>query len=202
MQSSQGGQARLSCLNDLLPRCGRLSARMVKRCRCTPSFVAQGWPRAAFPRSRDPDQRNRQDRSTGAMQRKPGLETSAISKRATACWWLSVLRYVTGSGQKQRLANFSPHCLFRGRRTRASRQLQHRRTLTLAQARDQHHLPIREFQRIVMSRGVVHVDLSEAREPLPDLLVAQNAGAKQRLAFDILVERNFGTRQQADRHVR
>jgi len=27
-----------------------------------------------------------------------------------------------------------------------------------AQARDQHHLPIREFQRIVMGRGVVHVD--------------------------------------------
>jgi len=82
------------------------------------------------------------------------------------------------------------------------RQLQHGRTLTLAQACDQHHLPVREFQRIVMGHGVVHVDLPEAREPLPDLLVWQNAGAKRRLAFDILVERNFGAGQQADRNMR
>src|SRR6516164_8376704 len=88
-----------------------------------------------------------------------------------------------GSGQKRRLANFSPHCLFRGRRTRASRQLQHRRTLTLAQARDQHYLPVREFQRIVMGHGIVHVDLPEACEPLPDLLVWQNAGAKSHSTF-------------------
>src|SRR5215470_14316981 len=81
-------------------------------------------------------------------------------------------------------------------------QLQHGRTLTLAQARDQHHLPVRKFQRIVMGHGVVYVDLPEACESLPDLLVWQNAGAKRRLAFDILVERNFGAGQQADRNTR
>src|SRR6516165_11767806 len=130
------------------------------------------------------------------------LSGRARGKRATVCWWLSVSRYVTGSGQKQRLANLSPHCLFRGRRVCRDRQLQHGRALTLAQARDQHHLPVREFQRIVMGHGVVYVDLPEACETLPDLLVWQNAGAKQRLAFDILVERNFGAGQQADRNMR
>ena len=136
------------------------------------------------------------------MRRKPGSETLAISKRATIRWWLSVSRYVAGSDQKRRLANLSPHCLLRGRRMCGDRQLQHGRALTLAQARDQYHLPIREFQRIVMGHGVVEVDLPEAREPLPDLLVWQNAEAKRRLAFDILIERKFGAGQQADRNIR
>src|SRR6516165_10135083 len=43
-----------------------------------------------------------------------------------------------GSGQKRRLANFSPHCLSRGHRMRTDRQLQHRRALAFAQAREQH----------------------------------------------------------------
>src|SRR6516162_6488319 len=138
----------------------------------------------------------------GAMRRKPGSETLAIPKRATVCWRLSVSRYVTGSGQERRLANLSPHCLLRGRRTRASRQLQHGRTLTLAQAREQHYLPVWEFQRVVMGHGVVHVDLPEACEPLPDLLVWQDTDAERRITFDILVERNFGAGQQADRNLR
>src|SRR6516225_7842437 len=125
----------------------------------------------------------------------------AILKRATVCRWLSVSRHDAGSSQKRRLANLSPHCLFRGCRMCGDRQLQHSGTLTLAQARDQHHLPVWEFQRIVMSHGVVHVDLPEACEPLPDLLVWQNAGAKRRLAFDIFIERNFGAGQQADRNM-
>ena len=50
-----------------------------------------------------------------------------------------------GSGQKRRLANFSPHCLSRSLRMRADRQLQHRRALAFAQAREQHDLPVREF---------------------------------------------------------
>jgi hypothetical protein len=33
--------------------------------------------------------------------------------------------------------------------------------------------------------------------PLSDLLVRQEAGAEQRLAFDIVVECDLGTRQQA-----
>ena len=43
--------------------------------------------------------------------------------------------------------------------TTATRQLQHSRTLALAQAREQHHLAVREFQRIVMQNVAVHVDL-------------------------------------------
>jgi hypothetical protein len=53
-----------------------------------------------------------------------------------------------------------------------------------------------------MGHGVVHIDLPEAREPLPDFLVRQNTEAERRLTFDILVECDLGTRQQADRNVR
>ena len=53
-----------------------------------------------------------------------------------------------------------------------------------------------------MGHGVVHIDLPEAREPLPDLLVRQDADAERRLAFDTLVECDLGTGQQADRNVR
>ena len=84
---------------------------------------------------------------------------------------------------------------------RAGRQLQHRRTLALAQAREQHHLPIGKLQRIVMGHGIVHVDLPETREALSDLLVRKDADAEGRLAFDILVEGDLGARQQADRDV-
>jgi hypothetical protein len=45
-----------------------------------------------------------------------------------------------------------------------------------------------------MGHGVVHVDLPEAREPLSDFLVRENAETERRLAFDILVERNLGAR--------
>src|SRR5262249_33547249 len=47
-----------------------------------------------------------------------------------------------------------------------------------------------------------HVDWPEARKPLPDLLVLQDTDAERRLTFDILVERNFGAGQQADRNMR
>ena len=43
----------------------------------------------------------------------------------------------------------------------AGRQLQHRRTLILAQAREQHYLSVQEFQHIAMRHGGVHVDLPE-----------------------------------------
>src|SRR6185436_14116894 len=53
-----------------------------------------------------------------------------------------------------------------------------------------------------MGHGVVRSDLPETREPLPDLLVRQDADAERRLAFDTLVECDLGTGQQADRNVR
>jgi hypothetical protein len=36
-----------------------------------------------------------------------------------------------------------------------------------------------------MGHGVDHIDLPEAREPLPDLLIRKDADAERRLAFDI-----------------
>src|SRR6266545_1207781 len=83
-----------------------------------------------------------------------------------------------------------------------NRQLQHGRALSLAKAREQRHLPIGEFQRVVMGHGVVHIDLPEACKPLPDLLIWQNTDAKRGLAFDILVERDFGTVARARARVR
>src|SRR5262249_28135550 len=49
---------------------------------------------------------------------------------------------------------------------------------------------------------IVHVDLPETREALSDLLVRKDADAEGRLAFDILVERDLGAGQQANRDVR
>jgi hypothetical protein len=52
-----------------------------------------------------------------------------------------------------------------------------------------------------MGHGVVHLDLPEARKPLSDFLVAENADVEQRLTFDILIERNLGARHQTDRNL-
>jgi hypothetical protein len=116
------------------------------------------------------------------------------------CWWLSVSlvchRFRPKAKAREPLASLLP---LRPQDVR-HRQLQHRRALSLAQAREEHY--IGEFQRIVMGHGVVHVNLPEAREPLPDLLVWQNTDAKRRLAFDILRKRNLSARQQADRNMR
>ena len=43
--------------------------------------------------------------------------------------------------------------------------------------------------------------LPEARKPLSNFLVRENADAERRLAFDILIERNLGARQQTDRNL-
>src|SRR4029077_18162204 len=53
-----------------------------------------------------------------------------------------------------------------------------------------------------MGHRVVHINLREPGEPLPDFLVRQNTDAERRLTFDILVECDLGTGQQADRTVR
>src|SRR5262249_2258807 len=82
------------------------------------------------------------------------------------------------------------------------RQLQHRRALALAKAREQNDLPVWEFQRIVMDRGVLHVDLPETRELLPDFLVGEDADAKHRFALNILVERNLRAGQRTDGKLR
>src|SRR6516165_12108409 len=78
-------------------------------------------------------------------------------------------------------------------------QLQYRCALAVAEAREQHQLSIREFQRIVMARGDIHVDLPEASEPLLNFPAREKP--TQSLAFDILVERDFRAGQQADRDI-
>src|ERR1700745_3625194 len=92
--------------------------------------------------------------------------------------------------------------LLRGCSTRAGRPLQHCRALAIGPTRDEHPLPSGKCKRMVMAPGVVNISLREAREPLPDFLVRQNTDAERRLTFDILVECDLGTRQQADRNVR
>ena len=106
------------------------------------------------------------------------------------------------SGRKRGLANLWRRPLLRSFGAGGGGQLQHCGALALAQAREQHDLPVRKLQRIVMGHGVVHVDLPEARKMLSDFLVRKNADAERRLAFDILVERNFGARQETDRNMR
>src|SRR5262249_2484413 len=81
-------------------------------------------------------------------------------------------------------------------------QLQHGGTLAHTQSREQHDLSVRELKRVVMQHGIVNVDLPDPRKPMPDLLVWQNANTERRLAFDVLVEHNFGAAQQTDRNVR
>jgi hypothetical protein len=73
--------------------------------------------------------------------------------------------------------------------------LQYGCALIFAQTCEQDHLPIREFKRIVVRHDIVHVYLPKAREPLGDLLVRQNADAERRLAFDVLLKRDFGYRE-------
>src|SRR6516162_3982286 len=102
----------------------------------------------------------------------------------------------------RRLANLWCRPLLRSFGAGGGGQLEHGGALALAQAREQHHLPVRKLQRIVMGHGVVQVDLPKARELLSDLLVRENADAERRLAFDILVERNLGAGQQTDRNMR
>ena len=74
--------------------------------------------------------------------------------------------------------------------------------LALAQAREEHHLPVRKFERVVMGHGIIGVDLPEAGKALPDLLVRQDTDAEGRLAFHILVKSELGAGQQAHRDVR
>jgi hypothetical protein len=102
--------------------------------------------------------------------------------------WLFVLRRIdirrcTGvrrapSGRKRRLANLRRRLLLPGFGAGGSGQLQHGGTLAHTQTREQHHLPVRELKRIVMGHDVIHVDLPEAREPLFNFLVRENADAE------------------------
>ena len=91
---------------------------------------------------------------------KPGLETLAISKRATVRWWLSrsMSRFRPKAKARELLASLP---LPRPQDTRRS-AIATRSRAGLRTAREQHDLPVGEFQRIVMDHSVLHVDLPEA----------------------------------------
>ncbi len=80
-----------------------------------------------------------------------------------------------------------------------NRQLQHRGGLASDQLRELQNLPIWEFQRIVLNVRIVHIDLPKACD-----LVIHTGFAKKAegaVVADIVVEGQFGSGQQADRHI-
>jgi len=70
-----------------------------------------------------------------------------------------------------------------------SRQLQHRRALAFAKAREQHGLPVGELQRIVMHARLAHVDLPQSSYFLPEFHVREKS--KSALVLDFLFERDL-----------
>jgi hypothetical protein len=85
------------------------------------------------------------------------------------------------------------------RRGRIGRQLQYGRVLTFAQSRQQHDLPVRKFQRVVMCVRFIELDLTElGRAPL-DFALWQNA--EEIVVFDVVLEYQFGAGPQAHRYV-
>src|SRR5215471_21629178 len=71
------------------------------------------------------------------------------------------------------------HCVHRARR---SRQLQHRCVLAFAQPSEQHHLPVRELQRIVMDVRIANVDPPEPSHFLPECHIREKS--KKALVLD------------------
>jgi hypothetical protein len=77
------------------------------------------------------------------------------------------------------------------------RQLQHRGGLASDQLRELQNLPIWEFQRVVLNMRIVHIDLPEAS----DLVLHTRLAKKAAVVPDLVVEGEFRSRQQADRHL-
>jgi hypothetical protein len=78
------------------------------------------------------------------------------------------------------------------RKARRSRQLQHGCVLAFAQPGEQHDLPVRELQRIVMKAWLAHVDLPELRHFLPELPEFHTREkSKKALVLDFRFERDL-----------
>src|ERR1700730_2575453 len=106
------------------------------------------------------------------------------------------------SGRERRLASLG-RCRFLLAGGAGGRgQLQYGCTLAFTKTGKQHHLAVRELERIVMSHRVVHVDLPKTREPLSSLLVRKDSNSERRLTFHIRLERNLSARKQAHCDVR
>src|SRR5579864_4297299 len=77
-------------------------------------------------------------------------------------------------------------------------QLQHRCGLASDQLLDFQNLPIWEFQRVVLNVRIVHIDLPKAC----DLVIHTGLAKKPEgaIVLDVVVEGQFRSGQQADRH--
>src|SRR5216683_314738 len=84
---------------------------------------------------------------------------------------------------------------------RSSRHLEHGGMLAVAQRREQHDLPVRKPQCVMMHAGLIHVDLAETCDPLSDLLGWEDRDDGG-LAFDGVVEGKLGARQKAHGNAR
>ena len=80
-----------------------------------------------------------------------------------------------------------------------SRQLQHRGGLANRQLRYFQNLPVWEFQSIVLKVWIVHIDLPKARNLVIHTGLAKKAEGA--VVPDIVVEGQFRSGQQADRHL-
>src|SRR5262249_55591426 len=78
-----------------------------------------------------------------------------------------------------------------------NRQLQHRGGLSNDQLRDLHNLPVWEFQCIVMNVRIVYIDLPKARH----LVIHTSLAKETAVVPDLIVEGQFRSGQQADRHL-
>jgi hypothetical protein len=81
------------------------------------------------------------------------------------------------------------------------RQLQNRCMLAFTQACQQHDATIRKFQRIVMRRNFVFVDLPKDRGLMRDYSVAPRHQARRK-ASNLFSKRQLRPRKDTDRYVR
>src|SRR5262245_41078646 len=83
-------------------------------------------------------------------------------------------------------------------------KLQHGCKLALAQTGQGYDLPAREFERIVMSVRLIHIDLPEPGYRGFDLAEAQarEEAAERMVDLDLIFERHLGAGQEAHCNVR
>src|SRR6266849_3575231 len=86
-------------------------------------------------------------------------------------------------------------------RARSGRQLQHNCMLPLAQPGDEHNLPVRELECVVMHVRLILADLPEARHFLFDLFPELQIREKTMLVFDLFLERDLRAGKEAHGYV-
>src|ERR1700730_14733369 len=79
------------------------------------------------------------------------------------------------------------------------RQLQNGRLLTFAQPGQEHDLPIRKFECIVVCVRTIRADLTESGDLSPKIPLAEERN--NRVGFNLPIEGDFGAGEQADGRV-